>query len=147
YAGADTVSLTAADVLLHRTGSAQGTVSVSGSGTSTRTVTIAGITGDGTLGISLAAGTAADAVGTLAAAAGPGAAFTVDNKGPDVVLGAPSVSATAAGPVTFAVGYAGAASVTLSASDVTLHRTGTATAKVGIAGSGATGRTVTLSDI
>ncbi|MCE9563947.1 MAG: IPT/TIG domain-containing protein, partial [Planctomycetes bacterium] len=72
-------TLTAANVTLNKTGTANGIVSVdSGTGT-TRTVTISGITGDGTLGISLAAGTANDTAGNQAPAAGPSTTFVVSN--------------------------------------------------------------------
>ena len=74
-------TLDASDVLLAATGTATGTVHVSGSGT-TYTVTIDGITGDGTLGISIAAGTAYDLGGNYAPAAGPSATFAVENTGP-----------------------------------------------------------------
>ena len=63
---------------LNATGSASGTIGVLGSG-NTRTVTITGITGDGTLGISIAAGTATDSAGNTAPAAGPSATFTVSS--------------------------------------------------------------------
>ena len=79
YTGATAVTLTAADIILNRTGTANGTVSVSGTGTATRTVTISGITGYGTLGISIAAGTATDGT-NLAQAAGPSATFDVGIK-------------------------------------------------------------------
>jgi photosystem II stability/assembly factor-like uncharacterized protein len=78
YTGADMVTLANADVTLLRTGTADGTVTVSGSGTSTRTVTISSITGNGTLSISIAAGTASDAAGNLAPALSLSATFTVD---------------------------------------------------------------------
>jgi len=77
-------TLTAGDLTLNRTGDANGTVTVAGSG-NTRTVTISGITGNGTLGISLAAGTASDVAGNLAAAAGPSATFTVFNFLPQTI--------------------------------------------------------------
>jgi len=76
-------TLAVGDVTLNRTGTADGTVSVSGSGT-TRAVTISDITGDGTLGISLAAGTGVDVAGNAAAAAGPSTTFLVDNTTPFV---------------------------------------------------------------
>ena len=50
-------TLAAANITLNKTGTANGTVGVSGTGL-TRTVTISGITGDGSLGISIVAGTA-----------------------------------------------------------------------------------------
>src|SRR5262249_9399001 len=76
-------TLAPANITLNKTGTANGTVLVSGSGTS-RTVTITNTTGDGTLGISIAAGTASDAAGNLAPAAGPSATFTVDNTPPSI---------------------------------------------------------------
>jgi hypothetical protein len=42
-------------------------------------VTVSGITGDGRLGISIASGTATDAAGNPAPAAGPSSTFVVDN--------------------------------------------------------------------
>lgn len=45
-------------------------------------MTISGITGDGTLGISIVAGTASNSEGNLAAASGASATFTVDNTAP-----------------------------------------------------------------
>ncbi len=84
YTGADSVSLVAGNVTLNKTGTADGTVAVTGSGNGTRTVTISNITGNGTLGISIAAGSASDQAGNVAAAAGPGTAFTVDNADGDL---------------------------------------------------------------
>jgi uncharacterized delta-60 repeat protein len=64
------------NITLNKTGDANGTVAVTGSGL-TRTVTISSITGSGTLGISIAAGTASDLAGNTAPAAGPSTTFTV----------------------------------------------------------------------
>ena len=69
-------TLTATNITLNSTGSATGTLSVSGSGLAD-TVTISGITGSGSLGISIAAGTASDLAGNTAATAGPSATFLV----------------------------------------------------------------------
>lgn len=77
YGGADNVTPSAGNVTLNQTGSANGTVAVSGTGNASRTVTISGITGEGTLGISIAAETASDCAGNLAEAAGPSAVVTV----------------------------------------------------------------------
>jgi hypothetical protein len=79
YSGADSISLTGANITLNKTDTANGAVNVTGAGNSTRTVTISGITGDGTLGISIAAGTASDSVGNTALASGASTTFTVDN--------------------------------------------------------------------
>ncbi|MCE9560483.1 MAG: hypothetical protein K8U57_00370 [Planctomycetes bacterium] len=80
----NTSTLAAADITLNKTGTANGTVSVSGGVGVSRTVTINNITGTGTLGISLAAGTASDTAGNLAPVAGPSATFNVVNVEPDV---------------------------------------------------------------
>ncbi len=140
-------TLAAGNVTLNTTGTATGTVAVTGSGT-TRTVTISSITGDGTLGISLAGGTASDSAGNLAAAAGPSTTFIVDNTAPAVSISSPSISTTAAGPVTYTVTYTDTNfnSSTLAAGNITLNKTGTATGTVAISGSGST-RTVTISSI
>ncbi|MEZ2415935.1 Ig-like domain-containing protein, partial [Muriicola sp. E247] len=83
YSGESSISLSDDDIVLNPTGTAAASsASVSGSAGSTRTVTIGGITGDGTLGISLAAGTASDDAGNTASAAGPSATFLVDNTAP-----------------------------------------------------------------
>ncbi|HIJ87658.1 MAG TPA: hypothetical protein HPP97_08230 [Desulfuromonadales bacterium] len=83
YADANFSAATVAsgNISLNTTGSATASIAVTGSGT-TRTVTLSSITGDGTLGISIAAGTASDLTGNLAPAAGPSATFTVDNTPP-----------------------------------------------------------------
>jgi hypothetical protein len=78
YTGADTVTLADGDVTVNTTGTAGATATVTGSGTATRTVTLSGFSGRGTLGISLAAGTASDTAGNLAGSAGPGATFIVN---------------------------------------------------------------------
>jgi hypothetical protein len=72
-------TLSTADITLNKTGSANGTVTVTGSGT-TRTVTISNITGDGSLSISIAANTATDLAGNKAPAAGPSDEITVRNS-------------------------------------------------------------------
>ncbi len=87
YTGADAVTLAAANVTLNKTGTADGTIAVSGTGNTARTVTISDITGDGTLGISIAAGTASDVAGNQAIASGPSATFIVDNTPPVVNTG------------------------------------------------------------
>jgi microcystin-dependent protein len=76
-------TLTASDVTLANSGAtgdtATGVVqSITGTG-NTRTITIGSLGGNGTLQISIAAGTAIDLAGNLAPAAGPSTAFTIDN--------------------------------------------------------------------
>jgi len=69
-------SLVLSNITLNTTGTANGTVGLSGSGTS-YTVNISGITGAGTLGISIATGTAIDQAGNTAPASGASATFNV----------------------------------------------------------------------
>ena len=147
YTDANLVTLVAGNVTLQRTGTAWGTVSVLGSGTSSRTVQINSITGDGTLWISIAAGTASDSAGNTAPAAGPSEAFTVTNTGISVSIAPPSVSLTRSGPVSYAVTYSGATSVTLSPSNIVLNSPGTATGTVAVSGGGNKNCTVTISNI
>ncbi|MBI2353615.1 MAG: fibronectin type III domain-containing protein [Deltaproteobacteria bacterium] len=87
YTGAESITLTAGNVTLNKTGNADGTVAVSGSGTTERTVTISGLTGDGTIGISIAAGTATAAGGAISATPSPASAlFTVDSTLPSLTV-------------------------------------------------------------
>ena len=105
YTHADTVTLAPEDVALNATGTVNVTapVVVSGTGASTRTVTISGITGNGTLSISIAAGTAKNVAGNTATAAGPSAAFTVDNIRPTVSMSTPSRNSTSASRIPMTV--------------------------------------------
>ena len=96
YTAASSITLAAADLTLARTGTANGTLTVSGSGSTGRTVTVSDITGDGTLGITVGAGTASTADSILATPSAPSAVFTVDNTAPAL-----SVSTLADGTVTF----------------------------------------------
>lgn len=85
--GVNAITLADGNVTENTSGTG-GTATVSGSGTATRTVTVGSITGVGTLGISIAAGTASDAAGNLAAAAGPSTTFSVVTPEIDVHDGA-----------------------------------------------------------
>jgi len=78
YADANfnTSTLSSSNIILNSTGTANGTIGVTGSGTS-YTVTVSGITGTGSLGLSIGAGTATDLAGNTAPAAGPSGTFTV----------------------------------------------------------------------
>jgi hypothetical protein len=98
-------TLAASHITLNTTGTATGVVSVTGSGT-TRTVRINSITGSGTLGISIAAGTAKDEALNNAPAAGPSATFSVNLSPPYVVSLNPSTSTVAKGtPATLTGAY------------------------------------------
>ena len=145
--GVSAITLSSSDITLNRTGTADGTVTVSGSGTETRTVTISSITGTGSLGILIAAGTATDAAGNSAQVAGPSTTFVVDNTPPTISISAPSTSITTGGPVTYTVSYTGADAVLLSSGHITLNKTGTANGNVSVSGTGTASRTVTISSI
>lgn len=145
--GIGEITLEASDITAVNTGTARGTITVSGTGNSTRTVTISNIKGNGTLAISIAAGSASDAAGNLAAAAGPSAGFVVDNNPPLIYISAPSAPMTSAGPITYTITYDGASSISLSNESVYLDKSGSADATVTVSGDGSTVRTVTLSDI
>lgn len=104
YLGADLVSLTTDDVSLNQTGTATGTVAVTGSGSSNRTVTISSLTGDGTLGITLPAGTARDSAGNFANTVG-GAAFVIDNTAPSISISSTSSMITGYSPIPVTVTF------------------------------------------
>lgn len=147
YTGADSVALDVSKITLAKTGTANGAVAVIGSGTSTRIVRVSGITGSGTLGISIVAGTGTDAAGNTTPASGASATFAVDNTAPTVSISQPTATSATAGPVSYTVTYVGATEITLSPQQVVLNATGNAGATVSVTGSGTTTRTVTLSPI
>lgn len=82
YTGATAVTLANGNITINQTGGAGASHNVTGAGTSTRTVTLSSFTGNGTVGISIAAGTATDAAGNPSPAAGPSSTITVDNMAP-----------------------------------------------------------------
>ena len=88
YANAASISLAPSHVTLNKTGTANASVAVTGTGT-TRTVTLSGITGNGNLGISIAAGSALNAGGN-APAAGPSGTFAVTSTAPTLVSVSPA---------------------------------------------------------
>ncbi len=105
YGDATDVTLSEDDITLNTTGTATGAIQVSGDGLTTRTVTISDITGDGTIGISIAEGTAVGLADLEAPPAGPSDTFMVDNT-------APTTEAAPVGGV-----YSAAQNVTLTADD------------------------------
>ncbi len=80
YTGADFVTLANGNITLNTTGGASASVNVTGIGTTTRTITLTNFSGNGTVGISIASGTASDFAGNLAAAAGPSSLITNVDK-------------------------------------------------------------------
>ncbi len=78
-----------------------------------------------------------------------GQSYTMDKTAPGIVIGSPSASLTAGGPVSYTVTYSDAnfSGSTLNAGNITVNGTSTASAgSVVVSGSGST-RTVTLSGI
>ncbi len=123
-------TLAAGNVTVNTTGTATGTVTaVNVLTATTREVVVTTGTGDGTLSISIAAGTASDTLGNTSLAAGPSTTYDVDNTGPTVTIGVPSTTIAKSGAtVTYTVTYADANfnASTLAAGDITLGYTGTA---------------------
>lgn len=147
YSGADSITLAPGNVTLNATGGVTATVGVSGSG-NTRTVTLSGITGTGTLGISLAANTASDLAGNFAPAAGPSTTFQVDNSPPTVtsVVRVGAASVTNAAQVQYTVSFS--EPVNLGATPFVVTPTGTLTGvSVGSVTGGPTAYTVTVNTV
>ncbi|PDW02309.1 beta strand repeat-containing protein [Candidatus Viridilinea mediisalina] len=135
FTDATIYNFTPAAVTLNATDSATGTVTIFGSGPEFL-VEISGITGDGALGISIAAGAASDTVGNLSPAVGPSTTFDVDNTPPTVSISDPSATATNTGPVTYTVTFTDATIYNFTPATVTLNATDSATGTVTIFGSG-----------
>lgn len=94
YSGATEVTLSPADVTLSTTGDVGGSISVSGSGASARTVTISAIHGNGTLRIGIGGGSARDMAGNLAPASGLSASVTVDTTPPTAAMASSATDPT-----------------------------------------------------
>ncbi|MEK2688323.1 Ig-like domain-containing protein [Bdellovibrio sp. GT3] len=143
YSGAATVSLANSDISFGGTATAGCSAVVSGSGTTTRTVTVSGCSGDGTVNISVAANSAQSATSVASAATGPSASATVDNTPPGLAINGPTPAlGSSATSFVWTVDMTNAASVNLSS--VTLTGT-TAGCSTSITGSGLSQRTVTVS--
>lgn len=96
YADAASITLADVDVIVVTTsGTAWGVASVSGTGLTSRTVTLDNLTGNGTLAIMLAANTARDDVMNGHSATALSAPVTVDNIAPDVL----AITPEALGPI------------------------------------------------
>lgn len=145
YAGADTISLSSANVSLNGTATAGCVATVGGSGL-IRTITVTGCTGDGSLQVSLPAGTASDSVGNLAAASGLSNSAIIDNTAPLLTLSGPTPSSgNQSTEFTWTATYQNADIVTLSSSDISLSGTATAGCLINVLGSGTSTRTIKVS--
>jgi len=148
YGGAAEVTLEAADIAVNGTPTVAG-VSVTGSGTLLRIVTLSEIIGSGSVSISIAANTASDGANNTTPAIGPSAAFDVDNTAVSLSTSPPDPAATAAGPASWTLLYEDTDTITLGESDVTIAATETAAASGVTVSAGATAdeRVVTLNGI
>ena len=151
YTEATTVNLSEATkgtyLTLTGTGNAGCSAVVSGSGTSSRTVTVSGCTANsGTVGFSLAQGTAQDTYGNLTAAISAGSNATIDNQAPTITISEPNyLYGNATRSFEWDVTYVGADTITLAATNVnltgattncvkTIENTGTSTRKIKVTG-------------
>ena len=119
--GASNVTLVSGDVTITPTGGAGcSSKTVSGTGNTSRTVTLGGCTGDGTVQISIGSNAAVDASGNQSMASSPSSTVNVDNTAPTVTLGTPSASLVrnASATTTIGVTFSGATSYNLAATDV-----------------------------
>lgn len=124
--GASSINLVAGNVTINHSGTGGGSVTVQNGATASPTVEVTGLTGDGAITISIAAGAAADLAGNTSAAAGPSGSVTVDNTGPAVVIGTPSGGPiNSGGTAQFPVTVTGAANINLVPGNVTINHNGT----------------------
>lgn len=78
-------TLTPSNITLIKTGTANAAVDVSGEG-ATKTITLSNISGEGTLGMNIIAGTGIDLAGNLTSAIPSSTTFKVDNSAPNVAF-------------------------------------------------------------
>ena len=101
YTDAATITLAAGNITQNRAPGVTAVVAVSGTGSSTRTVTITNARGNGTIGITIPAGTSTDRAGNmdagsrrnaLAPAPLSSATFEVDNTPPTIMISGPTIT-------------------------------------------------------
>ncbi len=134
YLGAATVNLAADHISLVTADNIQASFRVSGEGTRERTVTVEAIEGDGSFAIAILSGSARDAQGFSAPAAGPSEYVQVDSSQPVVELGGPTIALTNVGPVEYTVTFDEGDTVHLNESHVEVEGEGTAEADVNVSG-------------
>ena len=89
YFDVEQVNLTAADITLNKTGSANADITIVNGDMSTATVSLDNLSGEGSLGITIAQGTARFST-NLSPAAGPSTIFAVDVIQPTVIVSGPT---------------------------------------------------------
>lgn len=116
---------------------------ISGSGTSSRTVTISGCSGNGTVGFSIPEGSARDFDGNLSPAKVSGYA-TISNAAPSITIGTPSPTNGNSGSVfIWNLTYSDATAISLSAADISLVGVSVGCLK-SVSGTGLTSRQVSV---
>lgn len=144
YTGATAITLANSDIEF--TGASTNCVaSISGAGTSTRTIQVSGCTDTGTVAITVKAGSASDAAGNLAPASSLSTAVTVNNGSVGISLSAATPAAiNVAGSAQYTITYTNAVNYTLTDSDISLSGATTNCTKA-LSGSGPT-FTVTIAN-
>jgi hypothetical protein len=146
YSGADSVNLTTAQVNLSYSGNVSCLKSVSGGTTSAATVTLSNCTGDGSVQMSIASGTASDIVGNSSAGQGPSSSINVDNTAPTIAISAPNFEvANSSRTVSYTVSLNGGTVYTLTPAKISLGGTATAGCSVGVANGSTSSVTVNIS--
>jgi hypothetical protein len=140
YTGADTIALVAGDVSLDTTGTVScDAATVSNGTTATPTVSVANCTGDGTVGITIAAGQATDNAGNSDAGASSATDANIDNTAPTIAIAIPSPTDGNSGDTfTFNITYSNAVNFALDAGDVSLDTTGTVSCDAATVSNGTT---------
>lgn len=147
YTGATTINLTSAKVNINHNSTSGGTIEVLDGSTSTPTVRISGVSGDGTYTISILSGSSTDGTDDDAGA-GPSAEVTVDNTAPTVSIGSPSSTlANKNSTISFVVTYSGASTVNLTSSKIAINHSGTTGGTINIVDGTTTNPTVEISDV
>ncbi len=138
----------AADVVVNHAGTASTSVTIAQVSATTYTVTVSGLTGDGSFTLGVTSGAALDQAGNANSAGGPSEAVLVDNTAPTVASIVPSTSGpTNADAVDFSVTFSEDVTGFDQAADVVVNHTGTASTSVTIAQVSATTYTVTVSGL
>lgn len=138
YTNAATVNLTSGYVEFGYSGTSGGTVTIINGSTSTPTIQISGVLGNGTYTISIKAGTSEDSGGVKDTGAGPSSPVTVDNSPPvvsSINLLTPSSSPTNAGTLIYRVTFSESVSG-VDISDFILTTTGTVSGTLSSVSSG-----------
>jgi hypothetical protein len=115
----NSITLGIGDIVLNAAGATATVDSVTVTGALTRLVTLTTGAGNGTVGISINAGTASDLAGNTAPAAGPSTTFTVDNTPPTLIISTLAAEPTNLSP--FMITFTSSETVTgFDVSDITV---------------------------